>query len=333
MKYFLFVACCFFLFSCTEKTKYYNLWGTNHTYYTIDYEYNRPLDKGIQDLFKKYYKSINTFDSTSIISLVNQNKAVQLDSIFINTFLKAQYISKITDGYFDITCAPIVNYWGFGYDKEHHEISIDSLLTFVGYEKIKLEEGKIRKDDPRVIINFSGVGDGCICDIIGGYFDELGVENYMIDVGGEILIKGKNKKDRKWSVGITKPDDNVKNQTIMEVLESDQRVGIATSGDYRNFYIKDGKKYAHTINPKTGYPASQNILSATVVYKDCLIADGLATAIMAMGTEEFAKHKQEFDFFEYLLILADSNGKYIVETSPGMNKYIRKDALLRLNSQ
>ena len=135
---------------------------------------------------------------------------------------------------------------------------------------MKLVNRKIIKEDPGILLNFSAVGDGCICDLIADLFDQNGIENYLIEIGGEISLKGVNPNGEPWRVAITKPvdDNSCQQQEIMnQILHIKERMGIATSGDYRNYYIKDGKKYAHTLNPKTGYPAGQNILSATVLAK------------------------------------------------------------------
>lgn len=335
---FFYALSCFFI-SCTKEVKYYESLGANHTFYKIQYEYNKPLDAEIKDIFKRYYKSLNPFDSTSIISHINNNKKVELDPIFTNTLNKSLYISNITEGYFDVTCAPILNYWGFGFKKNNTEIrtkdiaiDIDSILEFVGYKKISLVNNQLVKSDPRTLISFSGVGDGCVCDMIGSFFDDIGVMNYMIDVGGEILVKGNNPRNEKWTIGIRKPDDNINKLSMIKLIETDQRIAIATSGDYLNYYIKDGKKYAHTINPKTGYPADQDILSATVVYKDCLIADGIATAIMAMGRNEFENYKDNLSFVEYLIIFSDNEGKFLIERSSGMDSLLKKDNLYILQN-
>ncbi len=177
-----FVCVCIFscfLFSCTKGVKYYESAGTNHTYYKIKYEYNKPLDVEINDIFKRYYKSLNPFDSTSVISYVNNNKKVVLDSIFVNALNKSLYISDITGGYFDVTCAPIVNYWGFVFENnagirtKNIAIDIDSILEFVGYKKINLVDDVLIKSDPRVLVNLSGIGDGCVCDIIGNFLTVL----------------------------------------------------------------------------------------------------------------------------------------------------------------
>jgi thiamine biosynthesis lipoprotein len=276
---------------------------------------------------KEYYHSLNPFDSLSIISQVNQNKEIEVDSIFINAFQKSEQISELSDGMLDITCAPLINLWGFGFSKMDSVSPqiIDSLITFVGYKKVRLENKKVIKDDPRILLNFSTVGDGCICDLIADLFDKNGIENYLIEIGGEMSLKGVNKNGDPWRVAITKPvDDNFcrQEEIIYQILHIKERMGVATSGDYRNYYIKDGKKYAHTLNPKTGYPADQNILSATVLSKECITADGLATVIMSIGTRGIEMLKRRIPDLDYFIIYSDSVGSYKTEYSKGMEKYL-----------
>ena len=196
----------------------------------------------------------------------------------------------------------------------------------MGYEKVRLEGNRVVKDDPRLLLNFSAVGDGCICDLIAARLDSLGVEDYLVDIGGEMTAKGKNAKGLPWHIGINRPvDDSTQlNTDIEQVIELGERVGLATSGDYRNFYIKDGKKYAHTINPKTGYPAGGDILSATIIARDCIVADAYATACMALGREGAKALQARHPELEYFFIYADSTGAYRTEYSPGMEKYLVK---------
>ena len=189
MKKLLAFLCFLLTLSCAKDVKYYESFGVTHTFYKITYEYNKPLDTEIKDIIKKYYHSLNPFDPTSVISHVNNNKKIDLDSIFINTLSKSLYISDITGGYFDVTCAPILNHWGFGFENNPEirtkdiAIDVDSILEFVGYQKISLINNELIKSDPRVLVSFSGVGDGCVCDMIGDFFYEIGVMNYMIYVG------------------------------------------------------------------------------------------------------------------------------------------------------
>ena len=236
--------------------------------------------------------SLSPFNKESVISRINRNEEVTPDSMFVHVFQLAKTISEHTYGAFDITVAPLVNAWGFGF-KNGQDLTpaqIDSILSFVGFEKVALENGKIVKQDPRVILDCSAIAKGYGSDAVARLFDRKGIRNYMIEIGGEIVVKGLSPKEQKWKVGINKPIDdslNVNNeiQTILNVTD----LGIATSGNYRNFYYKDGKKYAHTIDPHTGYPVQHSILSSTVLAKDCATADAYATAFMVLGLEQAKK--------------------------------------------
>lgn len=322
----------FVLFTgCQKRDSYFELVGSMHTTYHIKYQYSRSLDEEIKQEFERYYHSLNPFDSLSVVSHINRNEAIEVDSLFIETFEKAMAISVETDGVFDITCAPLLNLWGFGFSKMEDVTPrlVDSLRTFVGFRKVRLEDKHIIKDDPRVLLSFSALGDGCICDIIAKLFDREGIANYMVEIGGEIMAKGVNPRGECWRVGVIKPvdDSTGTNQEIERILQLCGRVGFATSGDYRNFYIKDGKKYAHTINPLTGYPAGQDILSATIVASDCITADAYATSFMAMGTKAAREFWKKTQGIEYFIVFTDEKGSYRTEHSPGMEQYfIRQTA-------
>lgn len=317
------------LSACHSSTKYYVTEGHTHTYYRVTYQYDRSLDKEILSEIHTFYHSLNPFDSLSIVSAVNQNRSMEVDSIFIHAFQVAETVSQQTDGMFDITSAPLINAWGFGFKNMGNVTPqmIDSLKSFVGYQKVHLDGNRVVKEDPRVMLNFSAVGDGCICDLIAHLLDQHGIKNYLVDIGGEMTAKGINSRQQPWHIGINKPDDDstqVQNE-IQQIIELKGPVGLATSGDYRNFYIKDGKKYAHTINPKTGYPAHGDILSATIIAQECIWADAYATACMALGRkgakELMAKHPE----MEYFFIYADHNGQFATEYSKGMEKYMVPD--------
>lgn len=314
--------------SCSPSRNYYLTEGHTHTYYRVSYLYDRSLDDEITAEIQAFYHSLNPFDSLSIVSAVNQNREVEVDSIFIHAFQVAHDVSEQTDGMFDITCAPLINAWGFGFKKmgEVTPEMIDSLRTFVGYDKVRLDGNRVVKTDPRVMLNFSAVGDGCICDLIARMLDEKGITDYLVDIGGEMMAKGLNSKGKPWHIGINKPvdDSTCMNNDIEQVVELNERMGLATSGDYRNFYMKDGKKYAHTINPKTGYPANSDILSATIIAKDCIVADAYATACMALGLKEAKALQARHPELEYYFIYADSTGTYRTDYSPGMEKYLVK---------
>ena len=328
--HFLFILCCSLLFSaCQPEKQYYEESGTVfHTLYHIKYEAPQLLTEKIDAEFQKFNLSLNPFNPNSIIAKVNNNEPVEIDEWFKEVFNKSMEVSRHSDGIFDITCAPLINVWGFGFSKKDSvtPAMIDSLKTFVGYQKVRLEENNVVKEDPRILLNCSAIAKGYACDVIARLLEKEGIENYMIDIGGEVVMKGVNPNGICWRIGINVPEDdstNTKNQ-YDEIVQLCKKGAIATSGNYRNFYVKDGKKYAHTIDPRTGYPAEQNILSATIVADECITADAYATAFMAMGLEKARQMADSIPGIEYYVIYSDENGKHQVEYSEGMHPFLPK---------
>jgi thiamine biosynthesis lipoprotein len=303
----------FLLFiSCEKQTSYYLTQGEIfHTSYHIKYQYERELGKEIQSRLECFDLSLNPFNKNSIIYKVNHNEDVDVDDWFITVFNKASEVSEMTEGAYDITCAPLINLWGFGYEKME-EISprlIDSLKQFTGYTKVRLEGRKVRKDDPRLQLNASSIAKGFACDVIARLFDSCRITNYLIEIGGEIHAQGHNPNHEAWQIEIARPVDDCSGQIAeRQAIVRLKDLSLATSGNYRNFYIRDGKKRAHTINPITGYPAEENILSATVIYPDCMTADALATAFMVLGLEKAVALGDQIPGLDYLLVYADENG-------------------------
>lgn len=312
--------------SYNNRPQYRIVAGKNHTYYKITYECDRQLDDEINEAFRGYYHALNPFDSLSVTSMVNRNRDMVVDSVFARALQTAMKVAEETGGMFDVTCAPYINLWGFGFEKPDSisQEVIDSIRQFTGYEKIHLIGDTVVKDDPRVMVNLAGLGDGYICDIIAELLERNGVKNYLIDIGGEMIAKGVNEKQNEWRIGINKPvnDSTQLNNEIELVLQVADGKGVATSGNYRNYHIVNGKMYGHTINPKTGRPACEDILSATVMADKCAEADAYATAFMAMGREKARALKQQHPEIEYLFIYADSTGGFARECSEGMKKYI-----------
>lgn len=297
------------------------------TVYNITYQYDGDLKAEIEAKLKEFDGSLSPFNDTSVITRVNRNEEIVTDTLFQTCFNRSMEISAETNGAFDITVAPLVNAWGFGFKKGTFPDStmIDSLLQVTGYQKIKLENGKVIKQDPRVMLNCSAVAKGYSVDIVAKYLDGKGIKNYMIDIGGELVVKGLNSREEAWRIGINKPvDDSLSlNQEIQTTL-SLTNVGIATSGNYRNFYYKDGKKYAHTIDPRTGYPVQHNILSSTVVAKDCMTADALATAFMVMGLDEAESYTKSHPNIGAYFIYSDKDGKLKSYFTKNMEQYLGK---------
>ena len=312
---------------CSKKEYYEENGIIFHTYFKIKYEADRSLREKIDSELEKFSLSLNPFHPNSVISKVNRNEDVNVDAWFARVFEKAAEVSQKTDGYFDITCAPLVNLWGFGFSRMDSvtPAMVDSIREFVGYDKVRLAGKKVVKDDPRILLNCSAIAKGFASDVIAEMLESEGVENYMVNIGGEIMMKGKNNKGNDWEIGISKPvDDSTGGDEEMEkIIRLSRKGAIATSGDYRNFYIKDGKKYAHTINPHTGYPAEQKILSATVVADDCITADAYATAFMAMGLDSARRIGASIPGIDYFLIYAGENGSHLYECSNGMLQYFK----------
>ncbi len=283
-----------------------------YTYFHIKYEYTRSVKEEIMEALQKFDQSLNPFKEGSIINKVNNNTPVTLDTLFTEVFEKSMEISRKTDGMFDITASPFINAWGFGF-KDMDNVTpekIDSMKAFVGYNKIRIEDGIIVKDDPRVQINTSAIAKGYSCDIVADVLQEFGITNYMVEIGGEITMRGTNEKGDCWRIGIDKPtDDSLAMQRELQLILSICDKAVATSGNYRNYYVKDGVKYSHTIDPHTGYPSEQNILGATIIADDCMTADAYATAFMAMGVEKSVKVATTIPGLHYYFIYVKPGGE------------------------
>ena len=306
------------LISCKSSSKeaeltYYQESGEIfHTTFHIKYEYDRSVREEIMEALQRFDDSLNPFKENSIIGKVNNNVPVKLDSMFLKVFNKSMEVARITDGKFDITASPFINAWGFGF-KDMDNVTkekIDSMKPFVGYNKIRIENGEIIKDDPRVQINTSGISKGYSCDVVAYMLQELGIKNYMVEIGGEITMKGVNEKGNCWRIGIDKPtDDSTAMRRELQIILSICDKAVATSGNYRNYYMKDGVKYSHTIDPLTGYPSEQNILGATIIADDCMTADAYATAFMAMGVEKSVEVAHTIPGLHYYFIYVKPDGK------------------------
>lgn len=291
------------------------------TSYNITYQSNDNLKPEIEKVLAEVDASLSPFNEKSVITHVNRNEAVTLDDHFITVFRLSSEIYKDTEGAFDITVAPLVNAWGFGFkngtmpDKQ----AIDSLKQFVGFDKVKLQDGKIIKTDDRLMLDCSAIAKGYGVDAVAKMLKSKGINNFMVEIGGEIVASGENPKGAPWRIGVSKPeDDSVSVRNDIQGIINISDKAMATSGNYRNFYYKGGKKYAHTIDPKTGCPVQHSILSATVVSDECAKADAYATAFMVMGLEKakavLARHKDMMAYFIY----SDDKGNNKVWYSPSL---------------
>lgn len=295
------------------------------TVYNITYQHEDNLKDDIEAVLQAVDSSLSPFNDASVISHINRGEDAVLDTMFIQVFTLAQRVADDTGGAFDITVAPLVNAWGFGFrhgDEPTNEL-IDSLMTFVGYDKVALtgegERMSVVKGDPRTMLDCSAIAKGYGCDAVAAMLRAKGVDNFMVEIGGEVVTAGVNTKGAAWRIGVAKPDDDtlaVKQE--MQTVVTISNKALATSGNYRNFYYKDGRKYAHTIDPATGHPVQHSLLSATVIADDCATADAYATAFMVMGIERaqelLARHPE---LKAYLIYTAD-NGEYLIWQSEGI---------------
>ena len=297
------------------------------TSYSVINQCDSDLSQSIKNELMKVDRSLSPFNEHSVITAVNNNKEVVLDNMFQEVFQKAMAISRETDGAFDITVAPLVNAWGFGFKNgtQPDRRQVDSLREMIGYEKLSLVNGKVHKKDPRMMLDCSAIAKGYGTDMVARLLKERGVQNYMVEIGGEIVTKGVNAQRVPWKIGVTKPDDDSLSignelQTILNVTDK----AMATSGNYRRFYYKGGKRFAHTIDPKTGYPVQHNILSATVLADDCATADAYATSFMVMGMEGAKRVLERHPELMAYLIYDDGHGKNAVWFSPSLRDKIAK---------
>ena len=294
------------------------------TTYNITYQYSDDLKADIEARLKEVDYALSMFNEESIISRVNNNQPVELNKMFLNVFQLAMQISRDTDGAFDITVAPLVNAWGFGFTQgtmpDQH--TIDSLRTIIGYKKISYDGQRIVKQDPRIMLDCSAIAKGYGTDMVAQLLNEKGIKNYLVEIGGEIVTSGISEKRLPWKIGVTKPTEDSllvggELQTVLNITDK----AMATSGNYRNFYYKGGKKYAHTIDPHTGRPVQHNILSATVLCDRCARADAYSTSFMVMGLEQAKKVLQRNpDLMAYFIY--DDHGETKVWYSPSLKEKI-----------
>ena len=295
------------------------------TSYNITYQCAEDHKADIEKALNEVDASLSPFNDTSIITHVNRNEEVVLDKLFLDVFRLAQKINEDTEGAFDITVAPMVNAWGFGFKNgvNPDEKVIDSLRQVVGLHKVRLEGDKIVKTDPRVMLDCSAIAKGYGVDVVSNLLRKFGIKNFMVEIGGEVVTSGVNRERMPWRIGVTKPTDdslsiNNELQTVINVTDK----AMATSGNYRNFYYKGGRKYAHTIDPKTGYPVQHSILSATVITNDCATADAYATSFMVMGLEKSKKVLERHPEIMVYFIYNDEKGQNQVWFSPALKDKI-----------
>lgn len=301
------------LASCSQQPPKITLQGlAQGSYYAITYfdEQNRNFQSDIDSIFHAVDMSVNLWVDSSIISRVNRNEDVALDAIFIDNFHIAQEAARISDGYFDPTVSPIVAAWGFSYKKGDTLTTrlIDSLRNLVDYRKIRIEKGRIVKDNPAITLDFNAIAQGYTSDAIAKFLDSKGIKNYLVDTGGEIMAKGSKPDDKPWIVGIEKPAKDKDSEQVIHARVALRDKGLVTSGSTRKYVERNGKRYSHCIDPKTGYPVEHNVLSVTVLADNATWADAIASICMVMGLEASLPIVQSLEGVEAYYIFVNEMG-------------------------
>ena len=308
MRRLLFIACSLLLLvSCAQKEYRQNTNFVFGTIYNITYQSDRDLQQEIEAELMKVDGEFSMFNPQSTVARINSgDSTVERSEMFNEIYQLAQTVSKETDGAFDITVAPLVNAWGFGFKHEQLPTpeQVDSLLQL------------------RNQMDFSAIAKGYGCDVVARLLESHGIHNYMVEIGGEVVVSGVNAKGDDWHIGITKPTEDSLNvegemQTVLSITDH----AMATSGNYRNFYYQGGRKYAHTIDPRTGYPVQHSLLSATVLAENCATADAYATSFMVLGVEGakavLARHPELMAY----LIYTDEKGQLTTWASPALSDF------------
>lgn len=283
--------------------------------------------KDIEEILLQADTNFSIYNQNSLISKINLNLPHKTNQCFDTLFRLSEKIWKITGGFFDITVGPLVKHWGFGPPGSGPKDStgVDSLLTLCGMEKVSLVNNTVQKKSPGMFIDMNAIAQGYTVDMVADFLEENEIDNYLVEIGGEVRAKGINAKGTPWTVGIDSPKtgSDESNRELQEVV-SVSGFSIATSGSYRKFIMKDGVMYSHTIDPHTGIPSHNNLLSVTMTAPTCAESDAIATAVMAMGMEKgkgfISKHPQ----YEAYFIYSDSTGNYAIWMTKGFKKIISK---------
>ena len=273
------------------------IWNTT---YHITYKSDKEFTDSVINALRVVERSVSAFDPKSIVSQVNRNEAVELDSIFRKVYLKSVELNKLTFGYFDPTVSPLINAMGFGYEETENVEKLDSLLDFIGISKSRIEGNRLVKDDSRLTFNFSAIAKGFGSDEVAEMFKRNGVNDFIVEIGGEVVANGKSPRGGAWNVAIESPSADLKREAKLIVELEDK--SMATSGDYRNFKVEEGKKYSHIVNPITGLLTPTDIVSATIVAEHCIDADAFATSCVAMGSDLAKKMVEDNGIAAYFIL-------------------------------
>ncbi|UZH55898.1 FAD:protein FMN transferase [Salinimicrobium tongyeongense] len=323
---------CSLVVSCSQADEERNAYGEAlGTTYSISYysEDEIPLEKALDSIFERVNQSMSTYRESSDISRINRGDSlVEVDTLFQNVFKLSKEVWRQSNGYFDPTVGDLVNQYGFGPEngpKEIDSVTIDSLMQFVGFEKLELNDNLLIKDTPNIYLDFNAIAKGYAIDLVGYYLDSKNVDNYLIELGGELLAKGMNvQKGAYWTVGIDDPMQEVGQRELTATIELRNRA-MATSGNYRKHRTdpETGAHYVHTINPLTGFAQKSDLLSVTVLAENCALADAYATAFMAMGFDLSKMVLSQENNLDAFLIYSTLGGEMKEYATPGFDELMK----------
>ena len=298
--------------------------NTMGTTYLVRYQDadRRNFKDGVDSLLISFNAALSTYDSTSEISRFNRTDSIRFQSAYFYPVLKkSTEVYRRTAGAFDPTVGPLVNAWGFGPARRQtlDSTRVDSLRALVGYDRIRYDARSVSKRTPGMALDFSAIAKGYGVDVVGQYLEQRGVDNYMVEIGGEVRCRGNSPAGTPWTIGIRNPryHDEPSGPAGLYKLALKDR-SLATSGNYENYYERDGRRYAHTINPKTGFPVEHTLLSASVLAPDCMTADAYATAFMVIGTDSAVALSRRLPELDVLLVYGDAAGGLATYQTPGM---------------
>ncbi|MFD2035861.1 FAD:protein FMN transferase [Belliella marina] len=284
---------------------------------------SRNFKVEIDSILVDFNQSLSTYIPDSEISTFNRTDTLFFGSTYFPEVLEtSRKVFELTGGAFDPTVGPMVNLWGFGPGGPQlkDSVNIDAMLRMVDFSAIHFDQKKVWKTRPGMYLDFSAVAKGLAVDVVADFLEANGIQNMLVEIGGELVAKGVNAEGELWKVGINRPEEGVSTNDLYSIVAMDNQ-GMATSGNYRNYYELEGKKISHTINPKTGRPVNHGLLSATVLAENCMYADALATALMVMGTEKAIELQKNADF-EIFLIYSDENGETSSYASEGLKPFL-----------
>jgi FAD:protein FMN transferase len=325
---------CVLLFSSCRNTKepvFVKFTGeTQGTYYSITYyaDDSIAIQPAIDSLLHRFDSTASTYKPNSIISRLNNNDtSVRADEMFSTIFRKAMEVSEMTGGAFDITVGPLVNAWGFGLSNrlKMDQHIVDSLIPLVGYQKVRLENGKLIKADTRIRIDYNAIAQGYAVDVVAAFLGSKGIESYLVDIGGEVLAHGTKPGEEKWNVAIEMPTKNADDERTIQAVVLLEDMAISTSGSYRKFYEENGIRFSHTIDPSNGYPVKHTLLSVSVLARDCMTADAYATAFMVMGLEKGKEFLKIHPNLEVYFIFTAPDGSMKTFYTKGFEKLLKKE--------